>query len=301
MRVRVLGSAAGGAFPQWNCGCANCRAVREGRPGLSPRTEDSLAVTADGACYVLVNAAPSVGEQLRRTPELSPPAGAARGTPLAAIVLTNGDLDHVLGLFSLRESQPLAVYATRTVREGLERNAMLKTLSRFPGHTVFHDLPLDAEVTLRDAAGAPTGLTVTAHAAPGKRALHLEGSTEPSAEDNVCLVLASAQGKVAYAATFGNLGSFLEKMNGCAAAFLDGTFYSEHEMAARGCGDKPAATMAHLPVSVSLAALAELRVARKIFTHVNNTNPLLDPASEAALEVRARGFEVAFDGMEVSL
>lgn len=299
MRARVLGSAAGGAFPQWNCGCDGCRAVREGRPGFLPRTEDSLAVTADGASYVLVNAAPSIGEQLRRAPELAPPKGAVRGTPIRAIVLTNGDLDHVLGLFTLRESQPLAIYATRTVREGLEKNAFLKTLRRFPGHTVFHDLVLGEATPIVGAGGEGTGLTVTACPAPGKRALHLEDSTEPSEEDNVCLVVASSLAKIAYAATFGKLGTFLGNLDGCAAAFFDGTFWSEDEMAHRGCGDKPAATMAHLPVSASLAALAEVRVGRRIFTHLNNTNPILDPSSAPARALAEKGFEVAFDGMEV--
>lgn len=299
MRVRVLGSAAGGAFPQWNCGCDNCRAVREGRPGFLPRTEDSLSVSADGRSFVLVNASPSIGEQIRRTPELAPANSVVRGSPISAVVLTNGDLDHVLGLFTLRESQPLAIYATRTVREGLEKNEMLKTLARFPGHTVFRDLHLGALTSIEDAAGEATGLAVTACAAPGKRALHLEGSSEPSPEDNVCLVLASSLARVAYAATFGALGDFLGNLDGCAAAFFDGTFHSENEMATRGCGDKPAASMAHLPVSASIDALAGVRVARKIFTHVNNTNPMLDPSSSAARMVREKGFEIAWDGMEV--
>lgn len=299
MHVRVLGSAAGGAFPQWNCGCDNCRAVREGRPGFLARTEDSLAVSGDGTRYVLVNAAPSVGEQLRRAEALWPRE--VRATPIGAIVLTNGDLDHTLGLFSLRESQPLAIYATRTVREGLEKNAILKTLARFPGHTVFRDLVLGETTSLADAGGARLGLTVKAVAAPGKRALHLEGSTEPSAEDNVALAFRAGSASIVYAATYGKVGDFLREAEGCGAAFFDGTFYSEHEMAGRGCGDKPAATMAHLPVSESLAALAEVRCGRKIFTHVNNTNPMLDPESAAAREVRSRGFEIAYDGMEIEL
>lgn len=300
MRVRVLGSAAGGAFPQWNCGCDNCRAVREGRPGFLPRTEDSLAVSGDGARYVLVNASPGVGEQLRRTRELWPRD--VRSTPIGAIVLTNGDLDHTLGLFSLRESQPLAIYATRTVREGLERNAILKTLARFPGHTVFRDLVLGEETTIADAGGAPLGLTMKAVAAPGKRALHLEDSTEPSAEDNVALAFSTpANARLVYAATYGKTGEFLREAEGAGAAFFDGTFYSEHEMASRGCGEKPAASMAHLPVSEALAALEAVRCGRKIFTHVNNTNPMLDPESAAAREVRSRGFEIAYDGMEIDL
>ena len=297
MRVRVLGSAAGGAFPQWNCGCKNCRAVREGRAGFLRRTEDSLAVSADETSYVLVNAAPSVGEQIRRTPELTPVG--TRSSPIRAIVLTNGDLDHVLGLFSLRESQPMSVYSTRAVREGLMRNAFMRTLSRFPGHTVYRDLPLGTSVPLVGPDDAPLGLTVTAHSAPGKQALHLEGLEGPSPEDNVCLVLESDRARVAYAAACGALGDFLAFVEGSDVVFFDGTFYSEDEMGTSGCGPKTAASMAHVPVSVSLPALASLDAKRKVFTHINNTNPLLDPGSKQAKVVADAGWEVAWDGMEI--
>lgn len=303
MRVRVLGSAAGGAFPQWNCGCTSCLAVRAGKPGFLPRTEDSLAVSADGRRYALVNVAPAVGEQIRRTPELYP--ASPRHSPIGALVLTNGDLDHVLGLFSLRESQPLAIYATRAVREGLEKNAFLRTLARFPGHTVFRDLVLGETVELRDASGAPLGMTVEAIAVPGKQALHLEGLVPPSAEDNVAVTFCESGGerssRVVYAGACGALGDFLEHFDGAGALFFDGTFYEEHELshALSREGEKPAAAMAHVPVQVSLPRLEKVSARRKLFTHVNNTNPLLDPHSRETERVTDAGWEVAWDGMEV--
>ncbi len=297
MRVRVLGSAAGGAFPQWNCGCANCAAARAGVPGFSPRTEDSLAVTGDGAKFVLVNAAPSVGEQLRRTPDLHPRG--TRHSPIGAVVLTNGDLDHVLGLFSLRESQPLAIYATRAVREGLLRSVFVRTLSRFPGHTVWRDLELGVVTELASAAGEPLGLALTAHAAPGKQALHLEGLVPPGPEDNVAVTLEANGARVVYAGAAGAIGDYTRAFAGCDALFFDGTFFDEHELATSGCGDKPARSMAHVPVRTTLTALAGLRARRKILTHVNNTNPLLDPASAERAEAEAAGWEIAWDGMEI--
>ncbi len=301
--MRVLGSAAGGAFPQWNCGCKNCVAVREGRPGYLRRTEDSLSVTADEASYVLVNASPSVGEQIRRTPELGPRS--TRGTPIGAIVLTNGDVDHVLGLFSLRESQPMSVYSTRAVRDGLDRNVLMRTLARFPGHFVHRELTLGKSVPLLGPDDAPLGLTVLAEAAPGKQALHLEGVTPPSPEDNVCLVLASDRARLVYAGACGGFADGPSDVRhlaeGSDAFFFDGTFYSEDELGTSGCGLKTAASMAHVPVSVSLPTLATVSAKRKIFTHVNNTNPLLNPRSKESKVVAEAGWEVAWDGMTVDL
>src|SRR5882762_5761329 len=143
MRLIVLGSAAGGGFPQWNCGCPNCCAVREKDGDFEARTQDAVAVTAGGpneGSFVLLNASPDVLEQIKRTRALWPRA--SRHSPIRAIVLTNGDMDHVLGLFSLRESYPLALYATRSVQAGLEQNAFLRTLQRFEGHLVWRTLEL---------------------------------------------------------------------------------------------------------------------------------------------------------------
>src|SRR4051812_41697410 len=210
MRAIVLGSAAGGGLPQWECGCLNCNAVRERRPGWHPRTQDSLAITASrdplSGRFVLVNASPDVLTQIQSTPALWPKA--PRHTPIGAVVLTNGDMDHVLGLFSLRESQPLALYATPPVWKGLEASVLIRTLKRFEGQVVFRPLAIGEDVELADAAGEALGIRLRAFAAPGKLPVHLMGHAAASAEDNVGLSLRNADGTggaIAYAAACASL------------------------------------------------------------------------------------------------
>jgi len=141
MRAIVLGSAAGGGFPQWNCACGGCSAVRSGSPGFVARTQDSVAVTANGEQFALLNASPDILVQIKATQALWPRA--PRHTPIGAVVVTNGDMDHILGLFSLRESQPFSLYATRSVWEGLRTSALFRTLERFDGQVVLRHLELD--------------------------------------------------------------------------------------------------------------------------------------------------------------
>ncbi|HSO31813.1 MAG TPA: pyrroloquinoline quinone biosynthesis protein PqqB [Labilithrix sp.] len=302
MRAIVIGSAAGGGFPQWNCGCPNCVGVREGRAGLEGRTQDSLAVTADGERFALVNASPDILAQIKATPALWPRA--PRHTPIGAIVLTNGDMDHVLGLFSLRESQPLALYATPPVWKGLEASILVRTLKRFEGQVVFRPLVIGEDVELRDAAGASLGLRVRPFAAPGKLPVHLVGHAAESPEDNVGLSIRDARRAdapaLAYAAACASASGI--PLEGHAAVLFDGTFFREDELVRLALSKAVAKDMAHVPIGGSrgsLEALASLRT-RKIFTHVNNTNPILDRASEERRAVEAAGWEVAFDGMEIT-
>jgi pyrroloquinoline quinone biosynthesis protein B len=300
MRALVIGSAAGGGFPQWNCSCGGCAAVREGRGGFVARTQDSLAVTSDGSRFVLVNASPDVLAQIKATPILWPRS--ARHSPVAAVVLTNGDLDHVLGLFSLRESQPLALYATRAVWRGLESSVFVRTLRRFEGQLVFRALALDESTALADAAGAPLGLTVRAFATPGKLPVHLVGHAPPSPEDNVGLAIGEpGRPTLAYAAACASLEGV--SLDGHAAVLFDGTFFREDELVRQGLSRSMAKDMAHLPVDQSLPPLSALAASparvRIIYTHINNTNPILDPASPDRRAVEAAGLEVAIDGMEI--
>lgn len=313
MRAIVLGSAAGGAFPQWNCGCPNCVAVREGQPGYVERTQDALAVTADPTShrYVLVNASPDVLTQIKRTPALWPRA--PRHSPIAAIVLTNGDMDHVLGLFSLRESWPIALFVTRSVRRGLEESAFIRTLRRFEGQLVVHELALGATTALVDARGESLGLDVRAFAAPGKLPVHFVGHATPSDDDNVGLVFSEGPGKpsLAYATACAKLDPATRvNLEGHAAVLFDGTFHREDELVRLGLSKAVAKDMAHLPIfgardagaddAGSLAFLRGLS-GRRIYTHVNNTNPLLAPDSEARRDVLAAGVEIAIDGQEIDL
>ena len=301
MRAIVIGSAAGGAFPQWNCGCAGCVAVREGRPGFTARTQDSLAVTSNGERFALINASPDVLAQINATPALWPRA--PRHTPIGAVVLTNGDMDHVLGLFSMRESQPLALYATPPVWKGLEASILVRTLKRFEGQVVFRPLGIGQEIELADAAGEPLGIRVRPFAAPGKLPVHLVGHAAESPEDNVGLARRDAAANdapsLAYAAACSGLDGV--DLSAHAAVLFDGTFFSEDELVKQGLSKAVAKDMAHMPISGergSLAGLASLRT-RKIYTHINNTNPILGP-SEERRAVEAAGWEVAFDGMEIT-
>lgn len=313
MRAIVIGSAAGGGLPQWNCGCPNCAAVREGRPGLIARTQDSVAVTSGdgggtlGDRFALINASPDILAQIKATPALWPRA--PRHTPIGAIVLTNGDMDHVLGLFSLRESQPLAIYATPPVWRGLEASVLVRTLKRFEGQAVFRPLAIGVEIELADAAGESLGIRVRPFAAPGKLPVHLMGHTTESREDNVGLSLRDARGAadapaLAYAAACASLDGV--DLAGHSVVLFDGTFYREDELVRLGLSKAVAKDMAHMVISGDrgsvelLAKIPAVRAMRRIYTHINNTNPILLATSEERRAVEAAGWEVAFDGMEIT-
>jgi pyrroloquinoline quinone biosynthesis protein B len=298
LSAHVLGSAAGGGLPQWNCACDNCVLARRRDPRVEPRTQDSIALSATGDRWLLVNASPDVLRHIERFAPLHPRA--PRHTPIAAVALTNGDLDHVLGLLSLRESQPLLVLATERVRAGLvERNAMLRTLQRTPDQVRWVRLELGREVVLDDV-----GVAVTALPAPGKVPVHLVGLVEPSPEDNVALRVRElgGEGTLAIATSVGSLDGAEDLVRDADAVLFDGTFWSDDELVRLGLGRARARDMAHVPVGGdggSLARLARLRVGRRIYTHVNNTNPMLREGSPERAAVERAGWEVASDGLEV--
>jgi pyrroloquinoline quinone biosynthesis protein B len=305
MEIRVLGTAAGGGFPQWNCGCSNCRGVRAGTIDAVARTQESIAVMAADDRWVLVNASPEIRQQIESCPALHPQG--PRHSPIAAIVLTNGDLDHCLGLLSLRESQPLIVYATERVRVGFsEDNALCRTLERFPGQLTWRRLVLDAPTPI-DGADGPSGLTVEAVAVPGKPPIHLERRFTPHPEDNVGLRLRDVR-TGSLLAYFPAAAAITDEVRrGLADAhcvFFDGTFWSADELMREGLADRTAAAMAHLPVGGpdgSLDALAALAAPTRLFTHLNNTQPLLRHDSRERAAILARGWDVASDGMELRL
>lgn len=325
MRLIVLGSAAGGGIPQWNCACPNCERARRG-DGVKPRSQDSIAVSADGQRWFLLNVSPDVSRQIERTPALWPrplAAGAApgvgsRGTPIAGAVLTNGDVDHCLGLLSLREWTPLSLYATRETYLGLVReNAIFRTLERQRPHLVHRGLELDSGSPsasarpasfspLCDAAGETVGLSVAAFPVAGKVPLHLEASVEPSAETNVGLIVRDDRSgaRLVYVPGAASVDGIAERSAGAACLFFDGTFWSDRELAAFGQSRRTAREMAHLPVGDaggSLEGLDGSRVPRRFYTHVNNTNPMLREGSEERRRVEACGWAIAEDGLELSL
>jgi pyrroloquinoline quinone biosynthesis protein B len=303
--IRVLGSAAGGGFPQWNCGCDNCVEARQGGAvaRVRPRTQESLAVSADGESWFLINCSPEIRAQVEGFAGLWPRA--RRQSPIAGIFLTNGDLDHCLGLLSLRESHPLVVYATDAVRAGFtEGNALYRTLARFPGQVTWRRLDLgEAQV-----AGEPaSGLRVTAIPTPGKLPLHLESARAPSAEDGIGLVFEDLRtgGRLVYLSGVAGPSADIERaVGGASAVFFDGTFWSSDELIAAGLGTRRAEEMAHWPVggpTGSLGFLAGINARRRILIHINNTNPILREDGPERRAVAAAGVEVAEDGMELTL
>src|SRR5882672_3279098 len=277
MDIRVLGSAAGGGCPQWNCACANCRGARDGSVRIEARRQESVAVSADGEAWFLLNASPEIRAQIASFPALHPRR--LRDSPIQGILLTNGDLDHTLGLLSLRESQPLVIYATAAVRRGfVEGNVLYRTLQRRPEQVTWRTLPLGGEVELT-ADGAPSGLVVEAFAVPGKLPVHLEGLlTARSGEENVGFrILERPTGRVlVYLPAVGHLTpEVLAKAGHADCLFFDGTFWSEVEL---GASAKRASDMAHLPIGGeggSLSALDRVNTPVRIYIHLNNTNPVL--------------------------
>ncbi len=300
VEMRVLGSAAGGGFPQWNCGCTNCARARLGQ--LAPRTQDSLSISANGQDWFLINASPDVARQIEATRPLWPRA--QRGSPIRGVVLTNGDLDHVLGLLQLREGQPLSLYATPEVRAGLEQNSMLRTLMRFDGQLVWRTLALGEEQQLLGPRGERSDVFVRPFAAPGKPPLHLAAVAAPSAGDNVGLTLRGASAaKAVYLSATSAIAPVREQLEGAAVLLLDGTFWSETELIDAKLGHASARDMAHLPVggeAGSVAQCASLEVGRKLLTHINNTNPILDPSSAERAWLSAQGWELAEDGLRLA-
>jgi pyrroloquinoline quinone biosynthesis protein B len=266
---------------------------------VTPRTQDSVAVTADGDGWFLLNASPDVLRQIEATPALHPRR--ARDTPIVGIVLTNGDLDHTLGLFLLRESQPLVVWATEAVWRGLSgENAIFRTLQRFEGQVTWNRLVPGTRVDLTPS------LRLLPVAAPGKLPVHLMKTGSPSPEDNVALVLEDdATGKrLAYATACAAAEPILEHVTGAGALLFDGTFWSDDELVRAGLGHARALDMAHLPIagqSGSMHAFEACGIHRKVYTHVNNTNPILVEGSAERGEIERAGWSVASDGLEIAL
>jgi pyrroloquinoline quinone biosynthesis protein B len=271
------------------------------------RRQESLAISADDQTWFLLNASPEIRAQIESFPALWPRA--PRHSPIAGIVLTNGDLDHVLGLLSLRESYPITLYATDAVRQGFTTdNVFYRTLERFPGQTTWQSLTpgLSRRLTPEDG-GNDGSLSITPFAVPGKRPLHLEKMGEATDDDNIGLLITdgTAGRTVAYVPAAGAWTPTLDRVLAAAdVVFFDGTFWSSAELSSHGVGAKRAEDMAHLPVGGpdgGLARLSKLSAKRRILIHINNTNPLLRLDSAERAEATAAGIEIADDDMEIVL
>ena len=310
MLIRILGAGAGGGFPQWNCNCRNCASARAGKPGFEPRTQSSLAVSRDGEYWALLNASPDLRQQIAANPPLQvAPSAPLRASPIKAAVLTNGDVDHMAGLINLREMQPFSIYATDRVLGVMAANSVFNILNA--DIVARNPLPLDQPVALK-GAGVDLGLTVTAFAVPGKVALSLEDvSAGPSfgtqVGDTIGLEIAEpATGKsFFYIPGIAHLDEAVEKrIRGASLVFLDGTLYDDDEMLRQGLMPKTGPRMGHISMSGpagSIAAFETLGVGRKIFVHINNSNPVLDDSSPERRAVEAAGWTIGKDTMEVTL
>ncbi len=308
LHVLVLGSAAGGGFPQWNCNCTLCRRARSGDPKVRPRTQSSLAVSSGDGKWFLLNASPDLRQQIDATAPLQPQHG-RRNSPIAGAVLTNADIDHIAGLLNLRESQPLAVYATRRVHDVLRANSVYNVLN--PAYVERRELALDARTDLAGQDGAINGLLVEPFAVPGKVALYLEDASAKNLgskpEDTVALrVTERASGKSFFyiPGCAAMPAALADRLRGADLVFFDGTVWNDDEMIANQTGTKTGARMGHMHLAGadgSIAAFAGLGVKRKVFVHINNTNPVLAEDSAERAMAEAAGWEVGFDGMEVVL
>lgn len=265
-----------------------------------------MAISADDENWFLLNASPEIRTQIEGFPALHPRA--SRHTPIAGILLTNGDLDHILGLLSLRESQPLALYATESVRRGfVEGNVLYRTLERFPGQVTWRTLEPGRPTSLELAGGKSSGLQVVALPVPGKAPVHLERARASDPGDNVALFLeeTATRRRLAYVPGAGDVSEdLLAAIDGADALFFDGTFWSSEELPSLDGRFGRAEDMAHRPLSGpegSLTRLDAARAGRRILIHLNNTNPVLREDSPEARAVADAGWTVAFDGMEIEL
>jgi pyrroloquinoline quinone biosynthesis protein B len=278
IRVRILGSAAGGGLPQWNCACANCVAARAGK--IASQTQSSIAISDDDERWFLINASPDLARQIERTPALRPRPDSPRNTPIAGVLLTNADLDHALGLLLLRQREtPLVVYATGETRAALDWIDMV--LEPFCG------------VEWRRVSGDFTSLSKSV----AFRAISLPKSVALQFRDQ------SSNASALIASAVGNLSDELRDAAKTSDVVLfDGTFWKDDELLAFRPRARRAREMNHLPIADgSLDFLRHSRARRKMYTHINNTNPILMPGSRERAQVEQAGIEIASDGLEITL
>ena len=314
MRVKILGSAAGGGFPQWNCDCPNCRGLRTGTFPGKARSQAQLAISADGREWFLLGASPDLRAQIEAMPELHPRVSSGgdeiRQSPIAGVVLLNADIDHVLGLLLLRELQPLAVHAAKSIRRILTKdNSMFAMLQRIPGQVSWNEFKPGVLFSLLEPAAQDSGLRCRAlplgthfptYVSPPRR------SQLSPLESSLGLIVESPSGKrLAYMPAVPGINEpLLRQLESCDVLFFDGTFWSDDELIRMQAGGQTAQQMGHIAVSGSegsLAKLGQLQRPRRIYIHINNTNPMLNEAGPEYRQVRDAGWEIAEDGWQFEL
>lgn len=304
----VLGAAAGGGFPQWNSNSEACRRARAGDPAAPARSQASLAVSANGTSWYLLNASPDLRQQIAATPLLHPREG-LRSTPIAGVLLTSGEVDAVAGLLNLRERQPLRLVASDAVHDLLDANPIFEALSRelVPRQRV----ALEQWFPLLDAGGAEMGFSAMLFPVPGKVPLYMEqddhaaAAIEEEGGATTGVALQAGGRRMFYIPGCATMTPQLaDLLRGAELVFFDGTLWRDDEMIVAGLGPKTGRRMGHMSVSGqhgTIAAFVDLDVRRKILIHMNNSNPVLLADSPQRREAEAAGWQVAFDGMEVRL
>ncbi|MFO1319765.1 MAG: pyrroloquinoline quinone biosynthesis protein PqqB [Burkholderiales bacterium] len=304
MRIRVLGAAAGGGFPQWNCNCPNCDGLRKGTLRARARTQSSITLSGNDTDWVLFNASPDVLAQLRSFPALQP-ARALRDTGIRSIVLMDGQIDHTTGLLMLREGKPLELYCSDMVREDMTTgNPLFNILGHYCGVN-WHRVPIEAGNRF-DVIGGDH-LEFTSVALKSKAPPYSPHRDNPHEGDNIGMrVRDTRSGKTLfYAPGLGEIEPHIVPYLAEADCILvDGTFWTDDEMVTLGISKKRARDIGHLPQSGPggmIEVLKPLKAARKILIHINNTNPILNDDSPERARLAAEGIEVAYDGMDITL
>jgi pyrroloquinoline quinone biosynthesis protein B len=304
MHILILGSAAGGGFPQWNCGCGNCVGVRNHKFPGKARTQAQIAISSDSSSWFLAGASPDLARQIEKSPQLHPRA--SRDSPITGVVLSSADLDHVLGLLLLRELQPLRVYAASSVLSILrEENSMFGMLNRVEPQVVWTPINSESQFPLLSADGNDSGLRCEVLYLSGRYPKYVKAQAAKLdlAQAGAALFFKSASGaRVAYLPAVGNVNNaLLEKIEGADLLLFDGTFWSDDELIRVQGGGETAHQMGHIPVEESLSLLKDIKVGRRMFIHLNNTNPILNETSAEHRAVRQSGWEVAEDNWQLEL
>jgi pyrroloquinoline quinone biosynthesis protein B len=304
--VKVLGSGAGGGVPQWNCNARLSRMAWDGDPSVHPRTQSSIAVSADAKRWVVVNASPDLRQQIWTTLELQPDrAGALRNSPIRAVILTNGDIDHIAGLLTLRERQPYRIYATPRVLTILAANSVFNVLA----DDVVERVPLTLNKTIEIADTG--GLTVEAFTVPGKIALYLEDESKGAGfgtqpEDTIGLKMsANGSAPVFYIPGCASVDeALLCRVRGAGCLLFDGTVFTDSELVDLGVLPKTGLRMGHVAIAGeggSMHVFDRAGIERKVYIHINTTNPILEVGSDAERAVTEAGWRVAYDGMKITI
>ena len=309
MRIVVLGSAAGGGFPQWNCNTEYCQLARNDSNLSVSRSQSSLAVSSDDRKFVLLNCSPDLRYQVNQNKALHPKNG-LRGSPIDAVILTNGDIDHIAGLLTMRESESFRIYASDRVQSILTSNSIFNVLN--PDYVKRDTFELSQAFEIKDAQGESLGLEVEAFVVPGKVALFLEDRSQGDdfgtrEGDTVGLHIRDLQSDASFYYIPGCArvtDSLKQRLDGAELLFFDGTLFKNDEMIQMGVGWKTGERMGHINMGGddgSLKAFSDVAIDRKIYIHINNTNPVLLENSPQRKIVEEAGWMVSRDGLEILL